>query len=94
MSKLQVRVEHALGAAEAERRIRAAADQLVAQKPDVVKSIAWSDGVAHVVGPGFEGDLRVHDRDVEIEAELGFMLSMFALKARKEGEAWLANLLR
>ena len=94
MAKVSIRVEHTLGAAEVERRIRAAAAMLEEKKPGIVRSITWNGGRAHASGDGFEGDLVITERDFTASVELGWKLAFFPLKVQREAEAWLAQLLR
>jgi hypothetical protein len=93
MAEVTIRVEHALGRAEALARIRRAAEGL-AQQGRVVQRLEWSETGALVAGDGFEGRLVVGDAEVTGSVELGWKLAFFPLKVRREAEAWLAELLR
>lgn len=93
MTKVEVKVEHALGAVEALRRIRSAAEALRRDHGALVQEVRWTEEGARVVGKGFEGALRVTETDVTVDAELGFPASLMPLKARREGEAWLRGVL-
>ena len=93
MAKVEVTVEHSLGASEAMRRIRAAAEDLRREHGSLVKEFEWTGDGARVVGKGFEGNLRVGESNVKVEAELGFPASLMPLKAKREGEEWLRKLL-
>lgn len=93
MAKLTVTIDHTLGAAEAMKRIRAAADSQAAKASSYVKSVEWTANSAHVDGKGFSGDLRVGERDVTIDADLGFPASLMPMKVKKEAEAWLRGVL-
>jgi len=94
MGQVQIRVEHALGRAEAQRRIRAAADAQAQKGSKYVQSLTWSEGGAHVVGDGFEGTLTIGDTDVAGDVELGWKLAFFPLKIQREAEAYLREILR
>jgi putative polyhydroxyalkanoate system protein len=93
MSKFTLKVDHALGTAEAMKRIRAAADAQSSKASGFVKEAVWSENSLRVDGTGFSGEMRVADRDVTVEAELGFPASLMPLKIRKEAEAWLRGVL-
>lgn len=94
MGHVTARVEHSLGAAEAERRLRKAAEELQESKHGaLVRSLAWNTGVATVEGKGFEGTLTVREAEVVVEAELGLPASLFPMKAKREAEEWLKRLL-
>lgn len=94
MGNVQIRVEHALGRAEALRRIRAAAEGMDAKAASYVKSVEWSDTGAVVHGSGFDGRFAVSDTDVTAEVELGWKLAFFPLKVQRDGEAFLRDLLK
>jgi hypothetical protein len=94
MKTVTLRVEHALGRAEAMSRIRKAAEGLTGRSAAFVKSIEWSDTGASVVGEGFQGRLTVNDTDVVGEVELGWALAFLPLKVQRDGEAWIGGLLR
>lgn len=94
MGKVQIRVEHALGRVEAQRRIRAAAEAQAEKGAKYVKSLSWSEGGAHVVGDGFEGKLAIGDTEVTGDVDLGWKLAFFPLKIQREAEAYLRELLR
>ena len=93
MSKLQVKVDHTLGAIEARKRIEKAAEDLRKENASLVESLTWSASGAHVAGKGFEGDLTVGEREVVADVELGFPASLMPMKARREVEAWLRGVL-
>lgn len=94
MGTVRIRVEHALGRAEALGRIRRAAEGLGSNAAKYVKSVEWSDAGAVVVGDGFDGRFVVGDTDVTAEVELGWKLAFFPLKVQRDGEAFLRDLLR
>ena len=93
MAKLTVKVDHALGAAEAMKRLRAAADAQSKKASGFVNSAVWSENSLHVEGKGFSGDMRVGERDVTVDAELGFPASLMPMKIQKEAENWLRGVL-
>jgi hypothetical protein len=93
MAEVTIRVQHALGRAEALARIRRAADELV-QQGRVVRRLEWSETGAIVAGDGFEGRLVVEETEVTGAVVLDWKLSFFPLKVRREAEGWLAELLR
>jgi putative polyhydroxyalkanoate system protein len=93
MAKLTIKIDHTLGTVEAMKLIRAAADSQAAKASGFVKSAVWSENSLHVDGKGFSGDLRVGERDVTIDAELGFPASLMPMKVQKEAEAWLRGVL-
>ena len=93
MEKLQVKVDHALGASEARKRLEKASEVLRKEHGSLVASLVWSASGAHVAGAGFEGDLTVGEREVVADVELGFPASLMPLKARREVEAWLRGAL-
>lgn len=93
MGKLQVKVDHALGANEARKRLEQAAEKLRKEHGSLVGSLVWSPSGAHVEGTGFEGDLTVGEREVVADVELGFPASLMPLKARREVEGWLRGVL-
>lgn len=94
MGHVTARVEHALGAAEAEQRLRRASEELQRSKQGAfVRSLAWNGGVATVEGQGFAGTLTVREAEVVVEAELGLPASLFPLKAKRAAEEWLQRLL-
>jgi len=94
MGNVQIRVEHALGRAEALGRIRKAAESMGSSAAKYMKSVEWSDSGAVVVGDGFDGRFVVTDSDVTAEVELVWKLAFFPLKVQRDGEAWLRDLLR
>jgi putative polyhydroxyalkanoate system protein len=89
MATISFKVEHALGKAEAMRRIRAAADEHKDKVAGFAKQLQWSPDGAHVEGKGFSGDLRVGEKDVIIEADLGFPASLMPMKIQREAESFL-----
>jgi putative polyhydroxyalkanoate system protein len=91
MAKMSFRVEHALGKAEAMRRIREAAEQHKDKAAAYVKDVQWTADSARVVGRGFSGELHVGEKDVTIEADLGFPASLMPLKIQREAESWLGK---
>lgn len=93
MARFTIKVDHALGSAEAMKRIRSAAEAQKAKAAGFVKEAIWSENSLHVDGQGFSGDIRVADRDVTVDAELGFPASLMPLKIQKEAEAWLRTVL-
>lgn len=93
MSNISLTIEHALGSAEALKRIRAAADAQQARAAGFVKSVTWTEGGARVEGTGFSGEISVGEREVRVDAELGFPASLMPMKAKKEAEAWLRGVL-
>jgi putative polyhydroxyalkanoate system protein len=94
MTKVSIKIDHELGTAEAMKLIRTAAEQQAAKAAGFVKSAVWTDTTLHVDGHGFSGDIRVADREVTVDAELGFPASLMPMKAQKEAEAWLRGVLR
>lgn len=93
MARITLEVEHALGAAEAARRIREAAEAQRAKAAGFVKSVTWTADSARVEGQGFAGEIQIGERSVVVDAELGFPANLMPLKARKEAEAWLRGVL-
>ncbi len=94
MGQVTLRVEHALGRAEALRRIQAAAEKLRERAGSVVRTLEWTEAGAEVAGDGFEGTLAVGETDVTGTVELGWKLAFFPLKVQREGEAWLRDVLQ
>jgi putative polyhydroxyalkanoate system protein len=93
MAKLTIKVDHTLGTAEAMRLLRAAAEAHQKKVSGFVNSAVWSENSLHVDGKGFSGDIRVADRDVTVDADLGFPASLMPMKIQKEAEAWLRSVL-
>lgn len=93
MAKVSIKVGHALGATEAMKLIRDAANAQASKASGFVKSAVWTDNTLHVDGKGFTGELRVGDSDVTVDADLGFPASLMPLKIQKEAEAWLRGVL-
>ncbi len=91
MATISFKVEHTLGKAEAMRRIRAAAEEHKDKVAGFANDVQWSPDGAHVDGKGFSGDLRVNERDVTIEADLGFPASLMPMKIQREAESWLGK---
>ena len=89
MGKMSFKVEHALGKAEAMRRIREAAEKHKDKAAGYVKDVQWTADSVRVVGKGFSGDLHVGERDVTIDVDLGFPASLMPLKIQREAESWL-----
>jgi putative polyhydroxyalkanoate system protein len=81
MSEIKVRRAHTL-ALEAARK---AAEKVAAQlKEDFDLEYAWKRNALHFGRSGVEGELHVTERDVRLEAKLGFLLAF--LKPRIERE--------
>ncbi|MDZ4773695.1 MAG: polyhydroxyalkanoic acid system family protein [Planctomycetota bacterium] len=93
MSKVSLTIEHTLGTVEAMRRIRTAAEAQRAKAAGFVSNVTWTEDVARVEGTGFSGEIRVSEREVKIDAELGFPASLMPMKIKKEAEAWLRGVL-
>ncbi len=93
MAKMSFKVEHALGKAEAMRRIRAAAEQHKDKTSVYVKEMQWTPEGARVVGTGFSGEIRVGEREVTIDADLGFPASLMPMKIQREAESMLGKML-
>lgn len=93
MAKISVKVEHALGAAEAMKRLRAAADAAAGKTASFVNRVEWSERGAVVDGKGFSGSFAVGERDVTIEADLGFPASLMPMKIQRDAEEWLRKTL-
>jgi putative polyhydroxyalkanoate system protein len=93
MAKVRVEVEHKLGRARALAHIRATAESMRAKADRFVKSVEWTDNGATVVGEGFKGRLEVDETKVIVEADLGFALSLFPVKAEREMRAWIQKVL-
>jgi putative polyhydroxyalkanoate system protein len=91
MTKLTFKVDHALGKAEAMKRIREAAEKHKDKVAGYVKDLQWTADGARVEGTGFSGELRVGERDVTIEADLGFPVSLMPMKIQREAETWLGK---
>lgn len=93
MTKITVKVEHALGVAEAMKRLRAAADAAAPKTASFVKKVEWSDTGAVVDGKGFSGSFAVGEKDVTIDADLGFPASLMPMKIQRDAEDWLRKTL-
>jgi putative polyhydroxyalkanoate system protein len=91
MAKMTFKVEHALGKAEAMRRIREAAEKHKDEAARYVKDVQWTADGVRVTGTGFSGELRVGERDVTIEADLGFPASLMPMKIQREAQSWLGK---
>ena len=91
MSKMTFKVEHQLGKAEAMRRIREAAEKHKDKTAGYVKEMEWTSDGARVVGTGFSGEIRVGEREVTIDADLGFPASLMPMKIQREAESWLGK---
>lgn len=93
MANISFKVEHALGAAEALKRVRAAAEAQRSKAAGFVNDVAWTANGARVDGKGFSGEIQVGERDVSVDANLGFPASLMPLKVQREAEAWLRSAL-
>lgn len=93
MAKISVKVDHTLGAAEALKRIRTAAEAQRAKVSAFVSEVAWTASGVRVVGQGFSGEIHVGESDVTVDAELGFPASLMPMKVQREAEAWLRGAL-
>lgn len=93
MAKIAIQVEHALGKQAAFERIRIAAEAHQKKLQDFVQTVEWSADSVRVAGRGFSGEIRVGEREVAVDAELGFPASLMPMKVRKEAEAWLHQVL-
>jgi putative polyhydroxyalkanoate system protein len=93
MSKMTFKVEHQLGKAEAMRRIREAAEKHKDKTSVYVKEMQWTSEGARVVGTGFSGEIRVGEREVTIDADLGFPASLMPMKIQREAESMLGKML-
>lgn len=93
MAKIAIQVEHALGQQTAFERIRKAAEEHRDKVAGFVQELTWTSDSVHVQGQGFAGEIRVGDRTVDVDAELGFPASLMPMKVRKEAEAWLRKVL-
>jgi len=93
MTKISVKVDHELGAAEAMKRLRAAADAAGAKASSFVNKVEWNANGAVVDGKGFSGSFAVGERDVTIDADLGFPANLMPLKIQRDAEDWLRKTL-
>ncbi|MBL8859630.1 MAG: polyhydroxyalkanoic acid system family protein [Planctomycetes bacterium] len=93
MAHFSIKVDHDLGTETAMQRIRTAAEAQRAKAAGLVKDVAWTANSARVEGTGFSGEIRVGEREVVVDAELGFPASLMPMKAQKEAEAWLRGVL-
>lgn len=93
MAKIAIQVEHALGQQAAFERIRKAAEEHRDKVAGFVRELTWTSDSVRVQGQGFSGEIRVSERHVDVEADLGFPASLMPMKVRKEAEAWLRKVL-
>jgi hypothetical protein len=93
MGKVRVEVDHKLGRERALAHIRATAESMRAKAAPFIKSVEWSDTGAVVVGEGFKGRLEVEETKVIVDADLGFALSLFPVKAEREMRSWIQKVL-
>ena len=88
MSEIKVRRNHALPLEAA----RAAAEKVAARlKKDFDLDYAWKRHVLHFERTGVHGELHVTDRDVRLEAHLGFLLAFLKPRIEREIEEQFAR---
>ncbi len=84
MSEIKVRRNHALSLEAA----RAAAEKVAARlKKDFDLDYAWKRHVLHFERTGIHGELHVTDREVRLEARLGFLLAFLQPRIEREIDA-------
>jgi hypothetical protein len=93
MTSIEVRVPHALGRAEALRRIRAKAEPMIASGRAPITSLEWTDEGARIASANSSGTLACTDTEVVVNAELGGFAAFMSAGAKKAVEGWLREVL-
>ena len=81
MSHLSIRRPHALGHAEAHRRISRVADKLAER---FGADCLWEGDVLRIRHPNVNGTVRIAHDEIIVDARLGFALSLFRGRAEEE----------
>lgn len=93
MTTIEVRVPHALGRAEALRRIRAKAEPMIASGRAPITSLEWTDEGARIASANSSGTLVCTDAEVVVRAELGGFVAFMSAGAKKAVDGWLREVL-
>lgn len=93
MTTIEVRVPHALGRAEALRRIRAKAEPMIASGRAPITSLEWTDEGARIASANSSGTLVCTDAEVVVTAELGGFVAFMSAGAKKAVDGWLREVL-
>ncbi|MBC7795149.1 MAG: polyhydroxyalkanoic acid system family protein [Clostridia bacterium] len=84
MSQINIEQHHALGHAEARKRVSTLEPKL---KEKYGVSLEWNGNMANVKGTGVSGTLAVDDSKVAVDLKLGFLLRPMAGKIKEGLEA-------
>lgn len=93
MTTIEVRVPHALGKAEALRRIKAKAEPMIASGRAPITSMEWTDDGARVASANSQGELVCSDTEVVVTARLGGFVALMSIGAKKAVEDFLKKTL-
>lgn len=86
MADIEITRSHVLGASGARTAVEKVAEKLH-QKLNVETS--WNDDVLHFEGNGANGQIEVHDEQVHLALNLGFVLKSMKGWIRTEAEKYL-----